>query len=97
MPALIIAAPVAAAWATAELTRRLSKAARIGITVLAVTVSLWWLAVPSPRWAVFGAVMSWLAVAMMIVEANYRRRARRTVMPPARNQAQTFQAPLGSD
>ncbi|MFI1280981.1 hypothetical protein ACH4U5_09505 [Streptomyces sp. NPDC020858] len=90
--ALVIAAPFAAAWATAELTRRLSKAARISITVLAVAVSLWWLAVPSPRWAFFGAVMSWLAVAMVTVEANYRQRARRAVMPPAWNQAQT-QAP----
>ncbi|WP_030840333.1 hypothetical protein [Streptomyces sp. NRRL F-4474] len=88
VPVLTIAAPIAAVRATAELTRRLSKAARISITVLAVAVSLWWLAVPSLRWATFGAVMSWLAVAMMTVEANYRRRARRAVMPPTWNQAQ---------
>ncbi|MFD6974174.1 hypothetical protein [Streptomyces sp. NPDC059979] len=90
--ALAIAAPFAAAWATAELTRRLSKAARISITVLAVAVSLSWLAFPSPKWAFFGAVMSWLAAAMVTVEANYRRRARRAVMPPVWHQAQT-QAP----
>ncbi|MET9962786.1 hypothetical protein ABZ128_27570 [Streptomyces sp. NPDC006326] len=87
--ALAIAAPFAAAWAAAELTRRLPGGARIGITVLAVAVSLWWLAVPSLRWAAFGAVLSWIAVAMATVEAVGRRRARRPVMPPEWYQART--------
>lgn len=76
--ALVFGAPVVAVRASAELTRGLSRVVRYGVAVLAVTVSLWWLVIPSPRWAFFWAVMSWLAVAMMAVEANYRRRARLT-------------------
>lgn len=84
--ALTAGAPFAAAWAATELTRQLPVPARVGITVLAVAASLWWLAVPSVTWALLGALLSWAAVGMATIGAWGRQRARRPVTPPVWHQ-----------